>query len=104
MLNVLGSPDQQTLKFIRNDKARNYIVNLPFRKRTPWEQLYPDASPKALDLLDKMLAFNPERRVTVEEALANEYLEQYYDPEDEPVAEEPFTFDTDVDDLPKEKL
>ena len=37
----------------------------------------------ALDLLDKMLAFNPHKRITVEDALAHPYLEQYYDPSDE---------------------
>lgn len=37
----------------------------------------------AIDLLDKMLIFNPEDRITVEEALAHPYLEQYYDPSDE---------------------
>ncbi len=30
-----------------------------------------------------MLIFNPEERITVEEALAHPYLEQYYDPTDE---------------------
>lgn len=58
----------------------------------------------ALDLLDKMLTFNPHKRITVEEALAHSYLEQYYDPEDEPVAEKPFTFQAELDDLPKERL
>ena len=37
----------------------------------------------ALDLLDKMLTFNPHKRITVEQALAHPYLEQYYDPDDE---------------------
>lgn len=37
----------------------------------------------ALDLLDRMLTFNPVKRITVEEALAHPYLEQYYDPTDE---------------------
>ena len=68
-----------------------------------------------------MLTFNPNRRITVEQALAHPYLEQYYDPEDEvccigpcthvlqllflqPVADKPFTFETELDDLPKERL
>uniref|UniRef100_A0A8C9X8Y1 Mitogen-activated protein kinase n=1 Tax=Sander lucioperca TaxID=283035 RepID=A0A8C9X8Y1_SANLU len=58
----------------------------------------------ALDLLGRMLTFNPVKRISVEEALAHPYLEQYYDPTDEPVAEEPFTFSMELDDLPKEKL
>lgn len=37
----------------------------------------------AIDLLEKMLIFNPAERITVEEALAHPYLEQYYDPTDE---------------------
>ena len=37
----------------------------------------------ALDVLEKMLTFNPNKRITVDEALAHPYLEQYYDPDDE---------------------
>ncbi|KYO26361.1 hypothetical protein Y1Q_0013899 [Alligator mississippiensis] len=85
-------------------KARNYLQSLPHKAQVPWAKLFPKADPKALDLLDKMLTFNPNKRITVEEALAHPYLEQYYDPSDEPVAEEPFTFDMELDDLPKERL
>jgi mitogen-activated protein kinase 1/3 len=47
--------------------------------------LYPSADPRALDLLDKMLTFNPNKRIGIEEALAHPYMEQYYDPNDEVV-------------------
>lgn len=46
----------------------------------------------ALDLLDKMLTFNPHRRITVEEALAHPYLEQYYDPTDEVSGDDVFYY------------
>jgi mitogen-activated protein kinase 1/3 len=83
-----------------NERARNYVSLLPSRKRTPWKQLYPNASDLALSMLDYLLTFNPNRRVTVEEALKHPYLAQYYDPTDEPTAPHPFTFDMELDDLP----
>lgn len=42
-----------------------------------------NTSHAALDLLGRMLTFNPIKRISVEEALAHPYLEQYYDPTDE---------------------
>lgn len=104
ILGILGSPSQEDLNCIINLKARNYLLSLPLRCKVPWNRLFPNADPKALDLLDKMLTFNPHKRIEVEEALAHPYLEQYYDPTDEPVAEAPFKFDMELDDLPKETL
>ncbi|UJR37010.1 hypothetical protein I4U23_029717 [Adineta vaga] len=104
ILNVVGSPDEGDLTSIVNERARNYVSLLPVRKRTPWKQLYPSASDLALNMLDYLLTFNPNRRVTVEEALKHPYLAQYYDPSDEPVAPHPFTFDMELDDLPLPQL
>ncbi|GMR41786.1 hypothetical protein PMAYCL1PPCAC_11981 [Pristionchus mayeri] len=104
ILGVIGSPSQEDLQCIINEKARQYLISLPHKPRQPWNRLYPNADNRALDLLDKMLTFNPNRRITIEEALAHPYLEQYYDPNDEPVAETPFTYEMELDDLPKEKL
>ncbi|XP_044733180.1 mitogen-activated protein kinase 1 [Chrysoperla carnea] len=104
ILSVLGSPSQEDLECIINDKARGYLQSLPFKPKVPWSKLFGNADPRALDLLDKMLTFNPNKRIGVEEALSHPYLEQYYDPADEPVAEEPFRFSMELDDLPKETL
>jgi serine/threonine protein kinase len=37
----------------------------------------------ALDLLERLLDFDPARRITVEQALSHPYLATYHDPEDE---------------------
>lgn len=122
-MNVVGSPDEGDLTSIGelvldtsgfvhvflsanlvNERARNYVSLLPVRKRTPWKQLFPNASDLALSMLDYLLTFNPNRRVSVEEALKHPYLAQYYDPCDEPTAPHPFTFDMELDDLPLPQL
>jgi len=41
---------------------------------------------QALDLLRKMLAFHPNERLTIEEALAHPFMETLHNPQDEPAA------------------
>ena len=48
-------------------------------------QIFPHANPLALDLLAKMLNFDPAKRVTCELALEHPYLAVWHDPTDEPV-------------------
>lgn len=102
ILGILGSPSQEDLNCIINDKARNYLQSLAPKQKVPWSTLYRNADARgerlssrsladscdllfvaALDLLDKMLTFNPNKRITVEDCLAHPYLEQYFDPADE---------------------
>jgi mitogen-activated protein kinase 7 len=59
--------------------------------KVPFHRIYPNASAVALDLLEKLLDFDPARRLTVEQALEHPYLATYHDPEDEPT-HSPFDF------------
>lgn len=54
----------------------------------------------AVDLLERMLVFDPKKRITATNALAHEYLAPYHDPSDEPVAEEKFDWSFNDADLP----
>jgi serine/threonine protein kinase len=51
----------------------------------PFTQMFPHANPLALDLLAKMLNFDPAKRITCEQALEHPYLAVWHDPTDEPV-------------------
>ncbi|KAI9593563.1 kinase-like domain-containing protein [Syncephalis fuscata] len=108
ILDVLGTPTMEDFYAIKSRRARDYIRSLPFKKKIPFKNMFPEASPLALDLLEKMLTFNPQKRITCEEALAHPYLEAYHDPEDEPasdgIPEGFFDFDKHKDQLSKEQL
>uniref|UniRef100_A0A8H7N0X2 Protein kinase domain-containing protein n=1 Tax=Bionectria ochroleuca TaxID=29856 RepID=A0A8H7N0X2_BIOOC len=58
--------------------------------------------PESIDLLERILVFDPEKRITAAEALSHEYLKPYHDPTDEPVAEEKFDWSFNDADLPVE--
>ncbi|KAJ3293550.1 Mitogen-activated protein kinase [Borealophlyctis nickersoniae] len=92
ILSILGTPDDATLRRIGSERAQLYIRSLPRMKKIPWAQLYPKASPAALDLLERLLTFDPAARIGVEDALAHPYLEAYHDVDDEPASERLFDF------------
>lgn len=54
----------------------------------------------AIELLERMLVFDPRTRIKAGQALADPYLAPYHDPTDEPEAEEKFDWSFNDADLP----
>jgi len=88
----LGIPSDEDLKFVTNAHALNYIKTLPKHERIPFSQLYPNANPLALDLLEKMLQINPASRIRVDQALAHPYFKKFYKPDKIVSCPKPFDF------------
>ena len=104
ILHYLGTPNEETLSRIGSPRAQDYVRNLPYMQKIPFSTLFRNANPDALDLLDRMLAFDPSARIAVEDALEHRYLQIWHDASDEPACPTTFDFQFEVvDDIAEMK-
>jgi mitogen-activated protein kinase 1/3 len=69
ILDVIGTPSLEEFYAITSRRSRDYLRALPIRKRRPFNQLVPKASPEAIDFLQRTLVSDfviscPSRRLT----------------------------------------
>ncbi|XP_010437375.1 PREDICTED: disease resistance protein RRS1-like [Camelina sativa] len=95
IINILGSQHESDLQFINNPKTRESINSLKFSRGTHFSNLYPEANPLAIDLLQRMLVFDPTKRITVIEALLHPYMAELFNSKPNPPARAPNTLDID---------
>lgn len=104
ILHYLGTPNEETLSRIGSPRAQDYVRNLPYMQKVSFASLFRQANPDALDLLDRMLAFDPSSRISVEEALEHRYLHIWHDASDEPSCPTTFDFQFEVvEEIPEMK-
>ncbi|XP_020314401.1 mitogen-activated protein kinase 14A isoform X1 [Oncorhynchus nerka] len=84
---LVGMPEPELLMKISSESARNYINSLPQMPKRNFSDVFIGANPQAVDLLEKMLVLDTDKRITAAEALAHPYFSQYHDPDDEPEAD-----------------
>ena len=105
--NVLGDAYTLTddeLATITNQQAVQFLRQLPVKPKKPWSEVFPHASPAALELLSRMLVFNPSKRCTMEDALNSEYMAALHQNRELPKEEEHFSFGFDRADITQEQL
>ncbi|EFJ44855.1 mitogen-activated protein kinase 4, partial [Volvox carteri f. nagariensis] len=71
---LLGKPSQAVIEAITNARARNFLQNMPHKEPKRLSSKFPNADPLALDLLSRLLAFDPADRPSAAEALAHPYF------------------------------
>ncbi|XP_004294692.1 PREDICTED: mitogen-activated protein kinase homolog NTF6 [Fragaria vesca subsp. vesca] len=101
---LLGSPEDSNLGFLRSENAKKYVKQLPHVPKQPFAQKFPNVSPVAIDLAEKMLVFDPSKRITVEEALNHPYLSSLHAINEEPICPSPFIFDFEQASLDEEDI
>lgn len=94
---LLGNPSSKLINKIDNEKNKEFVQQLPKRDGKDFDEFFKNANPLAIDLLKKMLTYDPDERISVEDALGHPYLKQLHYPDDEPTTEPVCAFDFDFE-------
>ncbi|KAM9073416.1 mitogen-activated protein kinase 12 isoform 3-T3 [Megaptera novaeangliae] len=96
IMKVTGTPPPEFVQRLQSAEAQNYMKGLPELEKKDFASILTNASPLAVNLLEKMLVLDAERRVTAAKALTHPYFESLHDTEDEPKAQK---YDESFDDV-----
>eukprot|EP01059_Diplonema_ambulator_P036292 TRINITY_DN9000_c0_g2_i1.p1 TRINITY_DN9000_c0_g2~~TRINITY_DN9000_c0_g2_i1.p1 ORF type:complete len:532 (+),score=138.17 TRINITY_DN9000_c0_g2_i1:68-1597(+) len=101
IIELVGSPSQEDMppgsqaaqRYVR-ERYMGPTCKKGERKRADWGSIFSRISKEeqgeeAIDLLDKLLVFNPQDRMTVEEALHHPFLSALHDSDDEDTSDVP---------------
>jgi len=70
---ALGTPTEETWPGVKSLPVPSSF-EFPIYPKTPWGKLFTAAGNDALDLLEKMLTYNPSKRISAQDALLHPYF------------------------------
>ena len=107
IFDVIGSPNEESMGFVTDPNAVLYLKSLSQKKKNKinFKTKFPGSSEESLDLLQKMLIFDPKKRITVQQSLEHPFFKSVRDTskEEEATFNLEFEFEDD-NNLSVEKL
>jgi serine/threonine protein kinase len=110
IFDVIGAPQANEIVHIKNGQAKKFLESQFNKKRINLIEKFPTSSKESLLLLDSLLIFNPDKRLTVDEALNSSFLsgldhnnDQLHYP-DTSIKNNEFQFDFEREDLTRLEL
>ncbi|KAJ3211016.1 hypothetical protein HK099_008128 [Clydaea vesicula] len=85
---VLGTPSQKVLRHMLGNRVSSVKYNFPTKEGTGLKCLVPTASPECLELMEFLLAYNPDERYSSKEALRHNYFAEMQYKENGKIPEE----------------
>jgi mitogen-activated protein kinase 1/3 len=93
IIELVGTPSEEEIEQIGSAAAQRYIKRKTKREPVDFKAKYPHVSDHGIQLLQRMLMFHPDKRISVDDALRHPYLAALYDEADENIEVPLFVFD-----------
>lgn len=85
IMSAIPHPSPEDILAIKSEYGSSVIQRMLLKPQVPLEDLLqPSVPPDALDLLRGLLVFNPDKRLTAEQALQHPYVARFHNPAKEP--------------------
>uniref|UniRef100_UPI0037E7341F mitogen-activated protein kinase 15 n=1 Tax=Semicossyphus pulcher TaxID=241346 RepID=UPI0037E7341F len=85
IMSAIPHPSPEDILAIKSEYGSSVIQRMLLKPQVPLEDLLqPSVPPDALDLLKGLLVFNPDKRLTAEQALQHPYVARFHSPAKEP--------------------
>lgn len=96
ILEVVGTPGEDDLHFITDAKAITYLKSFKQRERKSLGLVYPHSHAALIELIERMVVFDPFKRISLEEAISHPYFDEVRESAKERVAEVPADFEFEL--------
>merc|ERR1712187_842773 len=96
ILELTDKPSLDDIRAMQSPFAATMLEALPLTPPRPLYEIFPRADLEALHLLNGLLQFNPQNRLSASKALEHPYVTVFHEPSAEPVC--PHMVTTPIDD------
>ncbi|CAD8140835.1 unnamed protein product [Paramecium octaurelia] len=83
IIELIGRPKQDDLELINAPLAQQVLDGISMQKRKSFAAFFPSASPDFIDFIRQCLNWNPQKRMTIDEALKHSLMKEFANTEDE---------------------
>jgi len=77
IMRIIGTPDDRTLRKLATESPEIQLKQFPRYAKVPLQNILPKASPQAIDLLERLLQFDPSKRLSASDALRHPYFQSF---------------------------
>lgn len=84
IMTIIPTPCRQDIDSIKSQYSSSVLDRMACKPKKTLEEVIPNAPPDGIDLLKKLLQFNPDKRLTAEQALKHPFVARFHNPDEEP--------------------